>query len=109
MRGDSQKERRTKEKSGKQSYKFYYQIFNGFELSAGKIDDKDLNSTFEIKIGTFHEKHKSYQPGRFPQWNEMNSADTKLCKDVSFETDIMVNIYNRKKNLLGENRLLGPL
>ena len=78
-------------------------------MSAGKIEDKDLNTTFEIKLGSSYYKHDEYKPGRFPQWNKIRSDDAKLCKDLSFESDIMVNIYNQKKNLLDNKLLLGGM
>ena len=68
-----------------------------------------MNTTFEIKLGSSYYKHDEYKPGRFPQWNKIRSDDAKLCKDVSFESDIMVNIYNRKKNMLDNNLFLGGI
>ena len=37
----------------------------------------------------------------------IKSEDTKLCKDVSFESDIMVNVYNQKKSLIGGMKMIG--
>ena len=38
------------EKGAKQVYKFYYQIFNGFEL-ASSIPDDELDTCIQIDIG----------------------------------------------------------
>ena len=39
-----------KDKSGKQPYRFYYQIINGYELATA-IDEEKLNTRVEIQIG----------------------------------------------------------
>jgi hypothetical protein len=95
VRADTEKERVTREKSGKQTFKFYYQVFSGFELSVKEIDEEKLNTFFEIKIGSTVIKSKATCPGRFPNWNEIDSKDVSLSKEISFESDIMVSIISK--------------
>ena len=73
----AQPNRVVKDKSGKQQYKFYYQILSGFEL--GSKLPGTLKTSVELTIGG--KTRKNWTPtkeGRFPQWMAIDCEDVHL-------------------------------
>lgn len=65
--GSFKPERVLKDKSGKQTYKFYYQILSGFELGS-KLPEEHLETYVDLKIGNLPNDKCKTEPksGRFP-------------------------------------------
>jgi hypothetical protein len=41
-------------------------------------------------------------PGRFPQWMKVDCVDVLLQKELSFESDVIVTVYNKtSKDVIG--------
>ena len=87
--------RAIKENSGRQAYRFYYQILNGFEL-AGAIPQEKLNTKVELQIGTSNSKKITTDKarGRYPLWNKFDHKDVLMEKELTLESDMKISVYN---------------
>ena len=88
-------DRNFRDKSGKQLYRFYYQIINGYELATA-IDEEKLNTRVEIQIGGAVNKKiiTKTSKGRYPQWLKIKHDDIMLEKELSFESDLKISVIN---------------
>ena len=60
-------------------------------------DEEELNTRVEISIGSLTDdkavKTQSL-PGRYPQWKETGYKEVVLQKEVAFQTDMKITLYN---------------
>lgn len=89
--------RMVKKKQGKQQYKFYFHILQGFEL-ATSIPESMLNTKVEIKIGNLSVDKDGcktdFLNGHYPIWNEYKVKDVFLETELAFESDMRITVQN---------------
>lgn len=103
-----------KTKSDKAQYYFYFNILQGFELATA-LPENQLDTRVELKIGQLTAEETSqlvtdHKKGHYPIWNKFDFVMVKLQKEMMFEADLRVSIYNRKSKWLFEgyrNILIG--
>lgn len=97
-------ERVLKKKTEKTQFRFYGHIHQGFELASALPEDK-LDTYVSLQIGKnlSVDKFKT-EPGkgRYPVWKYFSADEiVQLEKELVFEPDMRVTLYNRKTKLFG--------
>ena len=80
---------------------------SGFELGiALRGGEEKLDTRVGLIIGNWdsHRATEARAKGHYPVWNVSGDRDVPLCKDLAFEPDMKVTIYNREKTLLGDSQ-----
>lgn len=78
---------------------------NAFELASSKKEG-ELNTYVDIVIGnqTTGKLKSDFKKGHYPIWNNIGECDVQMEKDLSFETDMRITIYNKTKSMFGVNQ-----
>ena len=98
--GAANYERVKKEKGGDIKYNFFYNILQGFEI-ASSIPTEKLDTSVFIKIGKTDEFKTDWKAGRYPNWKFINDKEVILDKELTFEPDLKVTLYNKKTKFFG--------
>lgn len=102
-----------KVKTDQINYYFYYSILQAFELATALPADK-LDTRVEVRIGKFAKEEKpslvtDHRKGHYPIWNHFSDVRVDLEREMVFEADMRVSVYNKKSSFFGgfKNILIG--